>query len=315
MTPKSAASGDDQFAPVVGSVLEVVGNSVMVTLGAEPGCAEIRLKVEGDNPSGSIKDRAVLAMIEDAEERGVLTAGKPIVEASSGNTATALAVIGPAKGHQVVVVAPSDMPEIRKANLETLGVELVLTDPAERMSGAISRADALARDGAFVLRQFSNSAATRAHEATGNEIWGQCEGRVDAFVAGVGTGATLSGCAGVLKKRNPACIVVAVEPAESPVLSGGKPGPHRIPGIGPGFVPALLRRELIDEVYPVPWWEAHEAIRELGRHFGLFFGPSTGAVLIAARAQARRLGEGKRVVGIAADWGERNVGVLIEADA
>lgn len=310
MTPKSAPG--EHVAPVVSSVLEVVGNSVMVTLGAEPECAEIRLKVEGDNPSGSIKDRTVLAMIEDAEARGVLAPGKPIVEASSGNTATALAVIGPAKGYRVIVVAPSDMPEIRRANLETLGVELVLTEPAERMSGAIARADRLAREGAFVLHQFSNPAAIEAHRSTAQEIWEQCDGEVDAFVSGVGTGATLTGCADVLKGKNPACRVTAVEPAESPVLSGGKPGPHRIPGMGPGFVPALLRRELIDEVYPVPWWEAHEAVRELGRQVGLFFGPSTGAVLIASRAQARKLGPGKRVVGIAADWGERNVGVMIE---
>ncbi len=311
MTPKAAPTRDE-LAPVVSSVLEVVGNTVMVSLGAEPECAEIRLKVEGDNPSGSIKDRAVLAMIEEAEARGVLTPGKPIVEASSGNTATALAVIGPAKGHKVVVVAPSDMPDVRKANLVTLGVELVLTDPNERMSGAIAHADRLAREGAFVLHQFSNPAAVNAHRTTADELWEQCEGLVDAFVAGVGTGATISGCAEVLKSRSPNCVVVAVEPAESPVLSGGKPGPHRIPGIGPGFIPALLRRELVDEIYPVPWWEAHEAIRELGRGFGLFFGPSTGAVLIAARAQARKLGPGKTVVGIAADWGERNVGVLIE---
>lgn len=308
MSPKSTT----QRSSVITSVLEVVGDSVMVNLGAEPGCAEIRLKVEGDNPSGSIKDRTVLAMIEDAEARGVLTKDKPIVEASSGNTATALAVIGKAKGYRVVVVAPSDMPEIRRANLETLGVELVLTDPAERMSGAIERADRMARDGAFVLRQFSNPAAVAAHHATAEEIWTQCDGELDAFVAGVGTGATIAGCAEVLKARNADIRIVAVEPAESPVLSGGKPGPHRIPGIGPGFVPALLRRDLIDEVYPVPWWEAHEAIRELGRSVGLFFGPSTGAVLIASRAQARKLGAGKRIIGIAADWGERNVGVLIE---
>jgi cysteine synthase A len=283
-----------------------------VSLGAEDDCAEIMLKVEGDNPSGSIKDRTVLAMITDAETRGVLAPGRPIVEASSGNTATALAVIGPAKGYKVIVVAPSDMPEIRKANLETLGVELVLTEPVELMSGAIAKADEIARKGAFVLHQFSNRAAAEAHRATADEVWEQCEGRVDAFVAGVGTGATITGCAQVLKDKNPTCRIVAVEPAESPILSGGKPGPHRIPGIGPGFVPQLLRRDLIDETYPVPWWEAHEAIRELGRQVGLFFGPSTGAVLIAARAQARILGEGKRVVGIAADWGERNVGVLIE---
>jgi cysteine synthase A len=308
VSPKSTT----ERSSVITSVLEVVGDSVMVDLGAEPGCADIRLKVEGDNPSGSIKDRTVLAMITDAEQRGVLTKDKPIVEASSGNTATALAVIGKAKGYRVVVVAPSDMPEIRRANLETLGVELVLTDPSERMSGAIEHADRMARDGAFVLRQFSNPAAVAAHHATAEEIWEQCDGEIDAFVAGVGTGATIAGCAEVLKAKNPGVTIVAVEPAESPILSGGKPGPHRIPGIGPGFIPALLRRDLIDEVYPVPWWEAHEAIRELGRQFGLFFGPSTGAVLIASRAQARKLGEGKRVVGIAADWGERNVGVLIE---
>lgn len=310
MSPKSRPPGD--LPPVVSSVLDVVGRTVMVSLGAEDGCAEIMLKVEGDNPSGSIKDRTVLAMITDAEERGVLRPGRPIVEASSGNTATALAVIGPAKGYRVIVVAPSDMAEIRKANLETLGVELVLTPPEELMSGAIAKADEIARGGAFVLHQFANAAAAEAHRATAEEIWEQCEGRVHAFVAGVGTGATITGCGRVLKDKDSACRIVAVEPAESPVLSGGKPGPHRIPGIGPGFVPQLLHRELIDEVYPVPWWEAHEAVRELGRQVGLFFGPSTGAVLIAARAQARILGEGKRVVGIAADWGERNVGVLIE---
>jgi len=297
--------------PIASDVLEFVGGSVMITLGAEDGCAEICLKVEGDNPSGSIKDRAVLAMIADAERRGLLRPGAAIVEASTGNTATALAVIGRAKGYRVVVVAPEDMPAPRRANLEILGVELILTDPAERMSGAIRHADRLAREGAVVLHQFSNPAAVSAHHATGEEIWTQCDGGVDGFVAGVGTGATLSGCAAVLKERNPSCVTTAVEPAESAVLSGGRPGEHRIPGMGAGFVPQLFRRELVDEVYPVPWWEAHEAVRELGRHAGFFFGPSTGAVLMAARALARRLGAGRRVVGIAADWGERNVDVLI----
>lgn len=284
----------------------------MVTLGAESGSAEILLKVEGDNPSGSIKDRTVLAMIEDAEDRGTLSPGGVIVEASAGNTATALAVIGRAKGYRVIVVAPSDLAPVRRANLETLGVELVLTDTRERMSGAISEADRMAREGAVVLHQFSNPAAAEAHRITAEEIWEQCEGRVDGFVAGVGTGATITGCSRLLKEKQPEVHVLGVEPAESAVLSGGKPGPHRVPGIGAGFVPPLLDRELLDEVYPVPWWEAHEAIRELGRQAGLFCGPSTGAVLMAARALGRRLGEGKRVVGIAADWGERNVGILSE---
>lgn len=299
--------------PMTSSVLDLVGDTCIYTLGAEPDCAEICLKVEGDNPSGSIKDRTVLSMILDAEERGSLTSGVEIVEASTGNAATALAVIGRAKGYKVVVVAPSDMPAIRRANLEILGVELVETDPAQRMSGAIQHADRMARQGAFVLHQFNNPAAVRAHHATAAEILKQCDNRIDAFVAGVGTGATVTGCAEVLKKKLPDCVVVAVEPAESAVLSGGRPGPHMIPGIGAGFVPQQLRRDLIDEFYPVPWWEAHEAVRELGRQAGLFCGPSTGAVLIAARALARRLGAGKRVVGIAADWGERNVGVLLEA--
>src|SRR5205814_151837 len=154
-----------------------------------------------------------------------------------GNTATALAVIGPAKGYRVIVVAPSHMPDIRKANLTTLGVELVETDPAELMSGAIAKADEIARKGAFVLHQFSNAAAVAAHRATAEEAWEQCDGRIDAFVAGVGTGATISGCAQVLKEKNAACRIVAVEPAESAVLSGGRPGAHRITGIGPGFIP------------------------------------------------------------------------------
>jgi cysteine synthase A len=306
----SPAAGE--LPPIVTSVLEFVGNTCMVSLGAEEGCAEVCLKVEGDNPSGSIKDRTVLAMIADLEERRALEPGAAIVEASAGNTATALAVIGRAKGYHVVVVAPADLPQARRANLEILGVELVLTDPDERMSGAIAEADRMARGGAAVLHQFSNPAAVEAHLVTAEELWRQCGEDVDGFVAGVGTGATITGCARVLKERNPSCQVVAVEPAESAVLSGGKPGPHRIPGIGAGFVPMLLDRDLLDEVYPVPWWEAHEAIRELGRQVGLFCGPSTGAVLVAARALARRLGEGRRVVGIAADWGERNVGVLLE---
>jgi cysteine synthase A len=295
---------------MITGALDMIGSTAMLCLGAEPDCADICLKLEGDNPSGSIKDRPVLAMIEDAESKGLLKPAATIVEASSGNTATSLAMIGRAKGYHVVVVAPEDMPTIRRANLEILGVELVLTEPHERMSGALDRAESMAREGAFLLRQFSNPAAARAHHATAKEILEQCDGRVDAFVAGVGTGATITGCAEVLKPLG--ATIVAVEPAEAPVLSGGRPGPHRIPGIGAGFVPQLLRRELMDEVYPVPWWEAHEAVRELGRQAGLFFGPSTGAVLIAARSAARRLGAGKQVVGIAADWGERNVGVMVE---
>jgi cysteine synthase A len=297
---------------MIRSVLELIGNTPMLSLGAEDGCAEICLKLEGDNPSGSVKDRAVLAMIEDAEARGALQPGGTIVEASTGNTATSLAVIGPAKGYRIVVVAPSDLPVIRRANLEILGVDLVLTEAKTGMASALDHAERMARDGAVVLRQFTNRAGPPAHSATANEILEQCDGRVDALVAGVGTGATITGCAETVKAHNPACQVVAVEPAESAVLSGRRPGPHRISGIGPGFVPMILRRELLDEVYPVPWWEAHEAVRELGRQAGLFVGPSTGAVLVAARSAARRLGGGKRVVGIAADWGERNVGVLIE---
>ena len=301
-----------RFQGIPQSVLDFVGDTAMISLGAEDGCAEICLKVEGDNPSGSIKDRPVLAMIEDLETREILRPGVPIVEASSGNTATALAVIGRAKGYRVVIVAPSDMPAIRRANLEILGCEMILTDPDAKMSGAIDEADRMARDGAVVLHQFTNPVAVEAHRATGEEIFQRCDGEVDAFVAGVGTGATITGAGRVLRSKRPDVQIVGVEPAESAVLSGGRPGPHRIPGIGPGFVPTLLDRDVVDDFYPVPWWEAHEAVRELGRQAGLFCGPSTGAVVVAARAAARKLGPGKRVVGIAADWGERNVGVLIE---
>lgn len=293
---------------MIHSVLGLVGATPVLSLGAQDGAGEVVLKLEGTNPSGSVKDRAVLAIIDDGLRRGALRAGETIVEASSGNTATSLAVIGPAKGCRVAIVAPGDLPGSRRAHLEALGVELILTDPRRRMSGALERVEQMARNGAFVLRQFSNPAGAHAHAGTADELIEQCEGRIDAFVAGVGTGATITGCGRRLRERIPSVRVVAVEPAESAVLSGGRPAPHQIPGIGAGSVPPLLDQDLIDEVYPVPSWEALEAVRELGRLAGLFCGPSTGAVLMAARSVARRLGPGSRTAGISADWGERNLG-------
>lgn len=291
------------------SVLEFVGNTCMLDLGDSSG-ARILLKVEGDNPSGSIKDRSVLAALNAARADGALKPGAEVVEASSGNTAISLAVLGGALGHPVSICAPETISAHRRLNLEVLGVDLELTPAKDGMQGALDAADRRAREGAWLLNQFTNPSGIGAHEQTGAEIWDQAAGAVDALVAGVGTGATITGCGREIKRRNNSALVVAVEPAESAVLSGSRPGQHHIAGIGPGFIPPLLERSIVDETYPVPWWEAHEAVRELGREAGLFFGPSTGAVLIAARALARRLGAGATVVGIAADWGERNVETL-----
>lgn len=291
------------------SVLEFVGDTCILEV-PHPDGARILLKVEGDNPSGSIKDRPVLRALEAARESGELKPGQPVVEASSGNTATALAVLAPALGHPVVICAPASIPSYRRINLEVLGVELVLTPDRLGMQGAKSVADQRAREGSWSLDQFNNTATVDAHRKTGEEIWEQTSGHVDALVAGIGTGATITGAGRALKKFNPELLIVGVEPAESAVLSGSAAATHQIPGLGAGFIPPLLQRSIVDEFYPVPSWEAHEAVRELGRTAGLFFGPSTGAVLIAARAMGRRLGAGATVVGIAADWGERNAETL-----
>ena len=234
--------------------------------------ARVLVKLELFNPAGSVKDRAALFMLLDAEERGLLHPGDTIIEPTSGNTGIGLASVGASRGYKVVFTMPETMSVERRKLLASYGAQIVLTEGAKGMSGAIAKADELARqtEGAIVLGQFVNSANPRAHmETTGPEIWEDTEGKVDVFVAGVGTGGTITGTGRFLKEKNPAIHVVAVEPADSPVLSGGKPGPHGLQGIGAGFVPEILDTEVYDEVIRMETRDAYEAARLLARKQGV----------------------------------------------
>jgi cysteine synthase len=269
--------------------------------------AEVWVKVEGMNPGGSIKDRTALGMIRDAEESGVLRPGGTIVEPTSGNTGIGLAQVASVRGYRLVLCLPAQMSDERKRTLRAYGAALVLTDPERRMLAAIEEAERI-RDttGAWMPNQFTNPANPRVHyETTGPELWQQMGGRVDAFVYGSGTGGTITGVGRFLKERNPDVLVVAVEPARSPVLSGGARGQHQFQGMGPGFVPANLDRAVVDRV--VQAWEedAFPVARRLAREEGLFVGMSSGAIAWAALGIARELGPGKRVAMIAPDSGAR----------
>jgi cysteine synthase len=273
----------------------------------EPGMAEIWMKLEGANPGGSIKDRTALAMIVDAEKRGVLHIGDTIVEPTSGNTGIGLAQVAAARGYRLILCLPASASDERKKTLTAYGAELVLTDPARRMLAAIEEAEKI-RDttGAWMPNQFSNPANPRTHyELTGPELWNQLDRRIDAFVYGSGTGGTISGVGRFLKEQNPNTLVVAVEPARSPVLSGGERGQHQFQGMGPGFVPANFDRSVVDRV--VQAWEedAFPIARRLAREEGLFVGMSTGAIAWAALTLARELGSGARIATISPDSGAR----------
>ncbi|AHG89534.1 cysteine synthase A [Gemmatirosa kalamazoonensis] len=288
---------------------EAIGRTPMVRLSriADPTMAEVWVKVEGMNPGGSIKDRTALGMIRDAEARGVLRPGGTIVEPTSGNTGIGLAQVASARGYRLILCLPAQMSEERKRTLRAYGAELVLTDPERRMLAAIEEAERI-RDttGAWMPNQFTNPANPRIHyETTGPELWAQMGERVDAFVYGSGTGGTISGVGRFLKERNPDVLVVAVEPARSPVLSGGVRGQHQFQGMGPGFVPANLDRSVVDRV--VQAWEedAFPIARRLAREEGLFVGMSSGAIAWATLGIARELGPGKRVAMIAPDSGAR----------
>ena len=266
-------------------------------------------KLEMFNPSGSVKARTALAMIEDAEARGLLRPGATLIEPTSGNTGIGLAMVATIKGYRLVLTMPETMSLERRNLLKALGAEIVLTPGAEGMAGSIAKAEALrdATSGAVILQQFDNPANAAVHErTTGEEVWAGTDGQVDVFVAGVGTGGTVSGVARALKKHNAAVRVVAVEPASSPVLSGGKAGPHRLQGIGANFVPSVLNTEIYDEVLPVADDDAFLAARELAATEGLLAGISSGAALHAARILARRPDLlGKRIVVLLPDTGER----------
>ena len=286
-----------------------IGNTPMVRLTrvVEPGMAEVWVKIEGMNPGGSIKDRTALGMIIDAERSGVLTPGQMIVEPTSGNTGIGLAQVAAARGYPLTLCLPAQMSEERKRTLHAYGARLVLTDPERRMLAAIKEAERI-RDstGAWMANQFGNPANPRIHyETTAPELWSQLHGRIDAFVYGSGTGGTISGVGRFLRERGSSALVVAVEPARSPVLSGGQRGQHQFQGMGPGFVPPNFDRSVVDRV--VPAWEedAFPLARRLAREEGLFVGMSTGAITWVALQIARELGSGKRVAMIAPDSGAR----------
>jgi cysteine synthase A len=273
----------------------------------EPGMAEVWMKLEGANPGGSIKDRTALAMIVDAEQRGVLRPGDTIVEPTSGNTGIGLAQVASARGYRLILCLPASASDERKRTLIAYGAELVLTDPERRMLAAIEEAEKI-RDatGAWMPNQFSNPANPRTHyETTGPELWAQLDHRIDAFVYGSGTGGTISGVGRFLKEQNPDTLVIAVEPARSPVLSGGERGQHQFQGMGPGFVPENFDRSVVDRVIQAWEEDAFPVARRLAKEEGLFVGMSSGAIVGAALEVARELGPGKRVATISPDTGAR----------
>ena len=273
-----------------------------------PGCG-ILAKLECFNPLSSAKDRAAWYMIRDAEEKGLLQPGGVIVEPTSGNTGVGLSYVAAVRGYRVILTMPETMSQERRSLLSALGAELVLTEGAKGMGGAIARAKELLEEipGAWMPDQFNNPANARAHyETTGPEIWADTDGTVEVLVAGVGSGGTITGAGRYLKEKNPAVKVVAVEPAESPVLSGGKAGPHKIQGIGAGFVPGVLDTGVVDEVLTVKGEDAMAMVRALARKEGLLVGISSGAAAAAAQELSRRPEyQGKKIVVVLPDTGER----------
>lgn len=279
--------------------------------------ARLVVKLESFNPAGSVKDRVALAMIEDAEASGLLKPGATIIEPTSGNTGIGLAFVAAAKGYKLVLTMPDTMSIERRNLLKALGAELVLTPGANGMKGAIARAEELkaATPGAVILQQFDNPANPAMHErTTGEEIWRDTDGVVDIFVAGVGTGGTVSGVGAALKKHNPGVKVVAVEPTDSPVLSGGAPGAHKIQGIGAGFVPKNYNPAVVDEILQVTNDDAIRAGRELAQREGLLVGISSGAAVSAAtRLALLPENAGKTIVALLPDTGERYLSTLLYA--
>ena len=279
--------------------------------------AHVIVKLEYFNPAGSVKDRVALAMIEDAETKGLLKPGATIIEPTSGNTGVGLAFVAAAKGYKLVLTMPDTMSMERRNLLKALGAELVLTPGADGMKGAIARADELqaSTPGSLILQQFDNQANPAVHErTTGQEIWQDTDGKVDIFVAGVGTGGTVSGVGTALKKHNPKIQVVAVEPEDSPVLSGGKPGSHKIQGIGAGFIPKNYNSAVVDGILQVSNDDAIRTGRELAKYEGLLVGISSGAAVSAATQLAQLPeNEGKNIVVLLPDTGERYLSTLLYA--
>ena len=295
-------------------ITELIGGTPLVRLNrlTKPGSATIYAKVESFNPGGSIKDRICLNMINEAERLGKLKPGGTIVEPTSGNTGIGLALVAAVRGYKLILVMPESMSMERASLLSSYGAQLVLTAAWEGMKGSIKEAESIVAQNPsyYMPDQFSNPANPAMHrKTTGPEIVNALDGRVDAFVAAVGTGGTITGCGEVIRERNPAAKIVAVEPGGSPVLSGGDPGPHKIQGIGAGFVPKVLNRTLLDRVITVTDDEAYQTAKLLAKKEGLLVGISAGANVFAAQKVAEELGPGKNVVTILCDTGERYISI------
>ncbi len=292
------------------SMTELIGKTPIVRLNriVPPEAADVFVKLEKFNPSGSVKDRAAYNLIATAEEAGLIKPGDTIIEPTSGNTGIGLAMNAAAKGYRAILVMPDNMSKERINLLKAYGAEVVLTPSEQRMPGAIAKAKEL-RDqipGSFIPQQFENSANPDIHRTTtAVEIYEQMEGRLDAFVATAGTGGTITGTGETLREKLPDLYIAVVEPKGSPVLSGGKPGPHKLVGTSPGFIPAILNTNIYDEILQIADEDAIETMKQLASREGILVGPSSGASVFAAITIAKRLGAGKRVVCIAPDTGER----------
>lgn len=301
------------MSKIAKSITDLIGHTPLLEVSryaeSEGLKARLVVKLESFNPGSSAKDRIGYYMIEEAEKQGLIKEGTTIIEPTSGNTGIALAYICAAKGYRLILTMPDTMSMERRNVLKALGAELVLTEGAKGMKGAIEKAEELAVTNApsFIPQQFNNGANPKAHrETTAIEVWEDTAGEVDVFIAGVGTGGTVSGVGEVLKEKKPQVKIVAVEPADSPVLSGGKPGPHKIQGIGAGFVPQVFDREVVDEIKPIANEAAFEAARKLAKTEGVLVGISSGAALAAATEYAKlEENAGKLIVALLPDTGER----------
>ena len=304
--------------PILDDVTQAVGNTPLVRINRIIDAAEgvtVAAKLEFQNPGASVKDRIGVAIIDAAEASGELTTGGTIVEGTSGNTGIALAMVGAARGYNVVLTMPESMSKERRALLRAFGAELVLTDPALGMKGAVAKAEEIVaeREGAVLARQFANAANPEVHRrTTAEEIWNDTDGAVDIVIAGIGTGGTITGVGQVLKERKPSVQIVAVEPEESPILNGGTPGPHKIQGIGANFVPEVLDTAVYDEVIDVNAATAVQWARRAATEEGLLVGLSSGAALAAAaQVAARPENAGKTIVVIIPSFGERYLSTIL----
>jgi cysteine synthase A len=300
---------------IYNDITEAFGNTPLVRLNRimDGAKANVFAKLEFYNPSSSVKDRIGIAMVDAAERSGQLKPGGTIVEATSGNTGIALAMVGAARGYKTILTMPDSMSKERRALLRAYGAELVLTPAAEGMKGAVAKAEELGKKDAVLVRQFENDANPEIHrKTTAEEIWRDTDGKVDAFIGGIGTGGTITGVGQVLKQRNSNVKILAVEPADSPILNGGNPGPHKIQGIGPNFVPAILDRKIYDEVIDVKTDDAVKFAKRAAAEEGILAGISSGAALWATAQVAKRDEfAGKNIVVLLASYGERYLSTIL----